>query len=136
MDKIYAIKDINGYATEMRTSAAQSITENYVQNLDEFITIKQVINIIHKESVGIDDCGRPLLNEDANANIFDALVVWLHNSAVAKLAANDYIECAWDSKNNEMIFWTKDTEKQTVQKQKDNNNGSKTSRDIKKNKGV
>lgn len=135
MDKIYAIKDINGYAAEIRKSAAQSIADS-INNLDEFITIQQVINLVYKESIGIDDCNRPLLNEDANANIFDSIVVWLHNAAVAKLAADGYIECAWDSKNNEMVFWIKDTEKQMNPKKKDNNNGSKPSRNIKKNKGV
>lgn len=135
MNKIYAIKDIVGYAQEIRTSAAKSISHNYTENLDEFITIQQVINLVHKESLGLDDSDRPLLNEEANANIFDAIVVWLHNSAISKLAASNLVECAWDSENNEMVFWTHN-QSHTVQKKKEHNNGSKQNRNTKKNKGV
>ena len=105
MSDIYAIIDLEGYAREMRDAAAKSLSDDHEENLDEFITISQMINIINEECVGFDDNDRPLLNEDANEKIYESTVVWIHNIGLAKLAAKGLIECAWDEKANEMIFW-------------------------------
>lgn len=106
MSDIYAIVDLEGYAVEMRKAAAESLADNYNENLDEFITINQMINIIDEECVGYDETNRPLLDEDSNGNIFDSVVTWIYNVGLAKLAAKGLVECAWDNQTNEMIFWT------------------------------
>lgn len=105
MSDIYAIVDIQGYATEMRDAAAKSLSESYTDNLDDFISIDQMINLVKSECVGFDDNDRPLLDEDANEKIYESTVTWINNVGLAKLAADGYVECAWDDKRNEMIFW-------------------------------
>lgn len=111
-EEVYAIVDVDGYVSQMRKAAADSISENgSSDNLDEYISINQMVGLVKQNCLGFDDKERPLLNEDANNNIFEQAAVWIHNVGLARLAAQDLVECAWDSKNNEMIFWAKEKKK-------------------------
>ena len=108
----YAIVDLEGYASQMREAAAASISDNYHnENLDKYITLNQMIGLVKKECIGFDEFDRPVLNETTNEIIFEQAATWIHNVGLAKLAAKDLVECAWDPKSNEMIFWTKEKEK-------------------------
>lgn len=109
--EIYAITDLDSYIHQMRDAAAKSLKEDYNDNLDDFISIEQVNNLVKSECLGLDNEDRPLLDEITNEKIFESIVIWIHNVGLAKLAAQDLVECAWDNDINEMVFWTK--EKQT-----------------------
>lgn len=102
---VYAIVDLDGYATEMRQAAAKSIADPFDDDLNTYISLKQMINLINDECIGFDDKDRPLLNEDTNEKIYESTVVWIHNIGLAKLASQNLIECAWDSTEKEFIFW-------------------------------
>lgn len=111
-EEVYAIVDVDGYVSQMRQAAANSISENgSSDNLDNYISIDQMLGLVKQNCLGFDDQERPLLNEDANNTIFEQTAVWIHNVGLAKLAAQDLVECAWDSKSNEMIFWAKEKKK-------------------------
>jgi hypothetical protein len=128
MNEVYAITDLHGYATQMREAAAKSLSDNYNDNLDDYITINQMVNLVTKECVGFDDQNRPLLDEDTNEIIFENTAIWIHNVGLAKLAAQDLVECAWDDKGNEMVFWKKE-------KNPNNESSKKPGRKNKKSKG-
>lgn len=108
-DNVYSIIDLDGYATEMRHGAASSLAENYDENLDDYISLQQIKNIVKEKCVGYDDQDRPLLNEEANISVYESIVTWIHNVGLAKLAAKDLIECCWDDKVNTMFFWQKES---------------------------
>lgn len=108
MSEVYAITNLDGYSTQLRIAAANFLTENKSQdNLDDFISINQITNLVRDNCIGFDDYDRPLLDEETNEKIFENTVTWIYNVGLAKLAAQDLIECAWDNDANEMIFWTK-----------------------------
>lgn len=118
-DQVYAITDINGYVSQMREVAAQSISENTESdNLDHYISIGQMIGLVKTHCLGYDDEHRPLLNESANEAIFSETSTMIHNVGLAKLAGKNLIECAWDDELNEMVFWHKETPKNDKPKQK------------------
>jgi hypothetical protein len=127
MSKVYAITDLEGYATQMRDAAARSLSENHNDNLNDYISVNQIVNLVKNECVGFDDENRPLLDEDINEKIFENTAVWIHNVGLAKLAAQDLVECAWDDKANEMIFWAKE--------KRNSNAKSKSRRKNKKSEG-
>jgi hypothetical protein len=126
-NKVYAIVDLSGYATEIREAAANSLAENNDDNLDEYISVQQIINLVNEKCCGHDANHRPLLNENINAEIYENIIIWIHNVGLAKLAAKDLVECAWDNCSNEMIFWSKS--KQKVKKEKNTNAKRTKSRD-------
>jgi hypothetical protein len=101
----YSIIDLEGYAKAMRSGAASSFSQEYSENLDEFITISQVINLIKKNNLGLDQEGNYLINEDIFDEIFDNIREWLYEVGLAKLAAKGFVDCAWDDEANGMVFW-------------------------------
>jgi len=118
-EQVYAITDIEGYVSQMREAAANSISENSSEdNLDEYISINQMIGLVKSNCLGFDDNDHPLLNEKKNQHIFEEAAIWIHNIGMAKLAAKDLLECAWDNELNEMVFWQKETQKNDKPKRK------------------
>lgn len=109
-EQIYAITDIESYVEEMRKASADNISKDAAEdNLDDYISIDQMIELVNLNCLGFDDQSRPLLNEEANKKIFEEATIWIHNVGLAKLAGKDLIECAWDEEINEMVFWAKET---------------------------
>ena len=118
-DQVYSIYDVNGYVSQMREAAAKSISEKSSNNdLDTYITIDQMIGLVKSNCLGYDENNNPLLNENSNEKIYEDAAVWIHNAGLAKLSANDLVECAWDDKLNEMVFWQKETAKNDKPKRK------------------
>lgn len=123
--EVYAITDLDGYISQMRDAAAKSLSDSEEDNLDEFISVGQMINMIRKECLGFDEEDRPLLDEEANERIFENTAIWIHNVGLAKLAAQDLVECAWDDECNDMIFWVKE-KKSTNAKRKSRRKNKKS----------
>jgi hypothetical protein len=110
----YSIVDLRGYAVAMRDGAAKSFTENYSENLDDFISIDQTIELIVNKTLGLDEDGHYLINEKIFDEIFDDIRDWLYGVGLAKLAAKGYVECAWDDKLQSMVFWLADKQKTPI----------------------
>jgi hypothetical protein len=104
---VYAINNIHGYANQMRSAAAEGLNKKYITNLDNYITIPQLIGVVYEQSLGVDDNNYPLLNEEANYQIYDIVTNWIYNADLSKLASDNLIECSWDDKSNTMMFWNK-----------------------------
>ena len=101
----YSIIDLEGYAKAMRDGAASSFEKDYTEDLDEFISIPQVINMVKKNNLGLDEEGNYLINEDIFEEIFESIRNQLYEVGLSKLASKGFVECAWDDESNEMIFW-------------------------------
>lgn len=112
-NQIYSITDLDGYASSIRVSVANSFAEDYTENLDEYITIEQSKDIIIGYSLGQDEDGNYLIDEESFNNSFDDMREWFYEAGLSKLAAKGLVECAWDDDLNQMIFWVKDNEKQS-----------------------
>ena len=117
----YSIVDITGYATTLRRYAADSLAENNMDNLDDYITINQVIGVIKEYASGLDDNDHYIINEDISENIYLDIVEWIYDVGVAKLAAENKIECAWDDDLNKMIFWIPKNDKSSKRTNKKRN---------------
>ena len=119
----YSIIDLEGYAKAMRDGAASSFEKDYTENLDEFITIPQVINMIKNNNLGLDEEGNYLINEDIFDEMFESIRNQLYEVGLSKLAAKGFIYCAWDDDSNQMIFWlaNKDQTSISAKPSKDSN---------------
>lgn len=110
----YSIVDINSFASLIRENVAKSFTEDYSENLDEFISLEQTIDLVEKHSLGQDDDGCHIINEEVFNDIFNDLREWLYGVGLSKLAAKGFVECAWDDEANEMVFWLSDKGKTSI----------------------
>jgi hypothetical protein len=112
-NNIYSIVDLDGYANSLRDGVAKSFVDNYTENLDDYITLEQVKNIIIGYSLGQDDNGDYLINSEVFNDTFDDVREWFYEAGLSKLAAKGVIECAWDNETNQMIFWSNNDTKRT-----------------------
>jgi hypothetical protein len=110
----YSIIDLEGYAKAMRNGAASSFEENYTEDLDEFVTIPQVINMVKKNNLGLDEEGNYLINEDIFNEIFEGIRNQLYEVGLCKLAAKGFVDCAWDDDSHEMVFWLANKDKTEI----------------------
>ena len=110
----YSIIDLEGYAKAMRDGAASSFEKDYTENLADFVTIPQVINMIKENNLGLDEEGNYLINEDIFDDVFNNIREQLYEVALAKLAAKGLIECAWDDESNDMVFWLANKDKTSI----------------------
>jgi len=134
-EEMYAITNLEGYALEMRQAAANSLCENNEDNLDDYISISQMINLVKEHCVGFDSNNRPLLNEDTNEEIYESTVIWIQNVGLAKLAAKDLVQCAWDTDTNEMVFWANPKITDTKTKKRKTHGTTNKRRNKKKDQG-
>lgn len=105
MSEVYAITDLEGYAKAMRLAVSNSFSNDYSENINDFITINQMVGLVHEACLGYDTNDNPIIDEETNDDIFEYTRIWIQNVGLAKLAAQNIIECAWDEDNNTMVFW-------------------------------
>ena len=103
----YLIINLKKYAKHVRDEASSLFTDNNEENLDDYITIHQVIDLIKEVSIGKNEKNQYIIDEDGNENLIEKIIKRIYNSGLSKMAAQDQIECAWDDKKNKMIFWSK-----------------------------
>ena len=104
---MYSIKDIQGLCSSIRKNVAKDLTGEKIVHmtdldLNEFITIQQIKNIIMDHCIIDDD--DILLNTEIYAKILEEVSSDMYGAALSKLAASDKIDVAWDDELNEMIF--------------------------------
>lgn len=101
----YSISDMDGFIESIRNGAAESISPEYTEDLDDFITLPQVKQIVLDRSIGIDEDGNYMITEGIFDTIFENIRDTIYQSGLSKLASKGIIECAWDDESNGMIFW-------------------------------
>ena len=104
--EVFCILNLEKYADFVRKKAAASFSKNYNNDIDGFMTIAQAVAMVKENSIGTDEEKRYLIDDESYEELFDAMKTRIYNSGLSKLAAMNYLECAWDDKKNEMVFWS------------------------------
>lgn len=111
MDKeeVYCIINPEKYAHMVRREAADSfakeerLDEN--EDLEKYVTINQVCQMIAENAMGKDDEDHYVITKEGYNFLFAQIKTRIYNSGLSKLAAKNLLECAWDEKKKTMIFW-------------------------------
>jgi len=115
----YRIVDVDGFCKMTRQLVATDLrgtldsTELSDKELDEFITLKQVEDMVRELQSSVDNDSEDddlYLNMLSYEALCDMIMNQIYGSALSKLAAEGYLEQAWDDKLNDMVFWVKDPE--------------------------
>lgn len=99
---MYTNNNIEAFATKIRELTAKNICENYQDNLDEYMTVSEIIGLLQKNS-----SNQYVIDRDVIISLQTEIKKRIYEVCLAKLAAKDIIDCAWDETENEMVFWTK-----------------------------
>ena len=108
--KTYAIVDLRGYCDAVRLQIGEEMGTGIPQEIDQYITIKQVADLIEDYCIGHNSYGHLVINEEIHNNICNCISERIQNVGLAKLAADNVLECAWDYTLNEMVFWLAENE--------------------------
>tara|TARA_B100000902_G_C27316293_1_gene921546 strand:+ start:3654 stop:4034 length:381 start_codon:yes stop_codon:yes gene_type:complete len=102
----FSIKKLDEMSDIIRENAATSLAETYSSSqLDKFVTINQIENLIIEHSFGTDDQGQYIIDIEVFQDVFDSVRNMIYQSALSKLAASGTIESAWDTDKDKMVFW-------------------------------
>lgn len=101
----YIIENLESFAYEIREAAAKSFTENYTENLDDFISIQQIILMLQEYPETMQE--DIIIDDDIIDDVFNQIRVVLFEVGLSKLAARGVLECAWNEDTNTMQFWKK-----------------------------
>jgi hypothetical protein len=102
--KIFKINDLEQYCKALIQFSSDTINPNNVeQNIDEYISLGQVISLVKSKSKLKK--GKTYISEKNHDKLLDIVTDMIYGAGLAKLAGQNIIECAWDSEKNEMIFW-------------------------------
>tara|TARA_B100001778_G_C18423522_1_gene554377 strand:- start:439 stop:771 length:333 start_codon:yes stop_codon:yes gene_type:complete len=110
MNDIYEIKNLGQFAKGLAKEVARSSYFSFEQ-LKNYITVKNIKNII-KDYASKDKKGCYVIDEiKANAACEDILD-WLIGVDLARMCAEDILDCYWDDKQNCMVFMEKKEKKE------------------------
>jgi hypothetical protein len=99
------ISDIKQYSEYLREFAAEQLSENHSEDLDTYISLKQVENLVL--SMSKTKNSKHYVSEKKHRLIIETIMDMIYGFGLAKLAGSDKIECAWDEEHNSMVFWSK-----------------------------
>ena len=113
--KSYVITHFDSFAIDIRKAVADALvhskfpdSENTTIDLDSYMTIYQVKEIIRNNALEVTDDDCPIVDLKCMDNAWTQIDVGLYNATLSKLAASGDIECGWDDKTNNMTFWPKE----------------------------
>ena len=104
MTNFLKIKNTRLFAESIRKNVAMIFPRSYYSNIDSLISVDQTEILVQKYLEPAYEDGF-IINEKNYAYLFTEIKKWIYNRSLSKVASSGKIECAWDEKNNEMVFW-------------------------------
>lgn len=99
--KAHKFKDIRKFSLKIGKFVARSAGYT-VKELRSFINVSNVEGIVRHHATMEEDSFT--LSERQAEKICDEILDWLIGVELAKMAADDRLECYWDDEANEMVF--------------------------------
>lgn len=112
--EIMLIEDLDLFLYSLRNAVSLTIAKDAVDEdaLDKYLPLTQMGKIIEDYIDGVDEeTGYPFMTDESYADMVQDVSSTFLGVCLAKLAAADLIESAWDDERGEQVFWTKDTKK-------------------------
>lgn len=109
--EVMLITDRRLFAESLREAACTSVAKGAVdvQCLDEYMTLQQVSSIIEDYIEGVDEeSGSPVMSEENYVELIRDVSSSFLGACLAKLAAADLVETAWDEERGQQVFWRKE----------------------------
>ena len=107
-DETYCITNLDGYVGALLSGVQEEMGPPDNQSIYSFITKAQVLTIIEEQCLGYTENNEPIINNDAHAKIIEDIIYRVENTALAQLASDGFLDCAWDDELNDMVFWLSD----------------------------
>ena len=103
-DEINRFDDLHKFSTKLAKFVARS-SGYTIKELKAYIRPVNVKKIVKKYSKFVDD--HYIMTEDQAHEACEEILDWLVGVELAKLAADDVLDCYWDDETNQPIFKAK-----------------------------
>jgi hypothetical protein len=107
---MYEIEDIKKFSKSLGKRVAKDCGFS-VTDLKSSISVKNVCCLVKENSSVID--GVRFIDEQNAIEVCEQILNWIMGVSLAKMAANDEIDCYWSDKDDCMMFMFKGDEDQT-----------------------
>jgi hypothetical protein len=106
MKRTYSITDLDGCAQMLRDNAAGSFTsEDFgANNPESFISVGQVKNLIAHTSLGKDESGQYIIDDEVFNSTYDEVCNMIFGVGLSKLASKGHLDVSFNSEINEFEF--------------------------------
>lgn len=99
---IYEIQNLNKFAKSLGKMVAKDIGFSQ-KELKQYINVSNIKNLIIQYCNGKIK-GKLTIDEENTSRVCSEIFDWLIGADLARLAAEDVLDCYWDDKTNQMIF--------------------------------
>lgn len=114
-EQCYTILDEHGFALAVAESVAGCFDSENVKEVLGYVNEEQILNCVREKCLGFDD-DQMIINTKIYEDTVNDLAQMMQGKMLAKLAAEGFLESAWDDELNEMVFWLADEDKQENEK--------------------
>jgi len=101
MSRMYEIKSLNQFAKSIGKEVAKDGGFSF-KELKEYINVVNIKNIVKKHARVKNH--KFYINENETHQVCEEIFDWLTGVSLAKLAADDFLDCWWDDKQDCMVF--------------------------------
>lgn len=103
-EELHRFNNLQKFSTKLAKFVAR--TSGYTfKELKAYIRPVNVKNIVKKHAKFVDD--HYVMTEDQSYEACEEILDWLVGVELAKLAADDVLDCYWDDESNQMVFKAK-----------------------------
>ena len=108
--EVMTVTDMAIFAESLRELVSMTIAKGTIDQdaLDDYMPLKQVISIVGEHIDGFDEeTGCEFLLVESYEDLIEDISATFLGSCLAKLAAADLLETAWDEEEERQVFWRK-----------------------------
>jgi len=109
-EQCYTILDEHGFAEAVALSVAGCFDSENIKEVLQYVNEEQILNCVREKCLGFDD-DQMIINSKIYEDTINDLAQMMQGKMLAKLAAEGYLESAWDDELNDMVFWLAEEEK-------------------------
>lgn len=105
---IFSVTQVEGYCVTVAKAVADELSSD-LNDLYNYCSLNEIQSILQEKCLGHNESNEPLINSEVHINIMESVLQRVQNVAIAKLASEGFLECAWDEELNDMVFWLNDS---------------------------
>lgn len=102
--RTYSITDLDGATDMLRETAFKNYTDDPNDNINDYITKGQVVAVVRQYSLGKDDDGYFIIDDDSLEKISECISNMIVGVTLSKLASSGELDVYFDNEKNDFVF--------------------------------
>lgn len=103
----YTILDEDGFIEAVAVSVASCFDSENTKEVYDYVNKDQMLNFVRERCLGYDE-GNMVISAKVYEDSVNDIAQAMQGKMLAKLAAEGFLESAWDDELNDMVFWLAD----------------------------